>query len=155
MTEGMPVFRAPGRFERLFNRAFGWLIKKGYGLKHNYRLEVRGRRTGRVMSTPVNLLVWQRARYLVAPRGRTQWVRNAEQLGMVTLVKGVRRERVKVVAVDGPQKLEILKAYLDSYARTVQRFFPGVAAGSDAAAFAPHAAHYPVYAILPAMPPDF
>ncbi|MBI4692412.1 MAG: hypothetical protein HY749_00130 [Gammaproteobacteria bacterium] len=126
----MPVFRAPGRFERLFNRAFGWLIKKGYGLEHSYRLDVRGRRTGRVMSAPVNLLVRRRARYLVAPRGRTHRVRNAEQLGMVTLVKGVHRERVKVLAVDGPEKLDILKACLDSYARTVQRFFPDVEAGS-------------------------
>jgi len=42
--------------DRMVNRAFGLLVKLGLGLPHNYLLEVRGRKSGRVYSTPVNLL---------------------------------------------------------------------------------------------------
>ena len=51
-------------------------------------LEVRGRKTGALYSTPVDLLEERGTRYLVAPRGYTQWVRNAEISGEVTLRRG-------------------------------------------------------------------
>ena len=73
-----PAFRAPGRLEQLFNRAYGSLVGLGLGFPHSYLLEVRGRKSGRTYSTPIDLLELNGKRFLVAPRGRTQWVRNAE-----------------------------------------------------------------------------
>jgi hypothetical protein len=71
-------FLAPGALERILNRAFGTLVGLGLGLHHNYLLEARGRKSGRLHATPVNVLDLGGRRSLVAPRGRTQWVRNAE-----------------------------------------------------------------------------
>jgi len=85
-------FRAPTALERTFNRFFGFLVGLGLGLKHNYLLQVRGRKSGKLYSTPVDLLEMDGRRFLVAPRGRTQWVRNAEAAGEITLKKGSSRQ---------------------------------------------------------------
>ena len=59
-------------------------------------------------STPVDLLEYEGRRFLVAGRGRTQWVRNAEAAGEVVLKKGLKREQFHVRAVPNEEKLEIL-----------------------------------------------
>jgi hypothetical protein len=40
----------------MFNRAFGALVRMGLGFKRTYLLEVRGRTSGRLYSTSVDLL---------------------------------------------------------------------------------------------------
>jgi deazaflavin-dependent oxidoreductase (nitroreductase family) len=82
--------------DRVFNRLFGAFVALGLGLPHNVLLETRGRKTGRVYSTPVNVLALDDRRYLVAPRGATAWVRNAHASGTVTLRRGRRREEFRV-----------------------------------------------------------
>jgi deazaflavin-dependent oxidoreductase (nitroreductase family) len=142
------VFREPTAVEKIFNRTYGFLIGLGIGSGHAYLLEVRGRKSGRIFSTPVDLLERGGKRYLVAPRGRTQWVRNAEVAGEVTLKKGSTRQTFRLRALADAEKPEILKAYLDSFRREVQRYFP-VAAGSPAAAFVEIVASYPAFELLP------
>ncbi len=136
-------FEAPTRMERLFNRAFGLLLRLGIGLGHNYLLEVRGRKSGQLYSTPVDVLFLRDRMYLVAGRGYTQWVRNALANGSVTLRKGRMREDFQAVAVADADKPELLAAYLSRFKLTVQRYFP-VPAGSPATAFEPLAPRYPV-----------
>jgi hypothetical protein len=51
-------------------------------------VEVPGRRTGRLYSTPIDLLEFKQRRFLVAPRGRTEWVCNAESAGEIVLKEG-------------------------------------------------------------------
>jgi len=147
MAEARPFprnFKEPNAIDRIINRAFGFLLKLGIGLSHNYLLEVRGRKSGRTYATPVNVLEHEGRKYLVAPRGYTQWVRNAEASGEATLVRGAKRERVKLGAVPHEAKAELLKIYLDRFKLTVQRYFP-VPAGSPAKAFEPLAVRYPVF----------
>lgn len=139
-------FSQPNLVERILNRAFGFLLKLGIGLAHNYLLEVRGRKTGKVYSTPVNVLEYKGKKYLVAPRGYTQWVRNVETSGEATLMQRAERTKVRLRTVADEEKPEILKAYLDRFKLTVQRYFP-VAAGSPAEAFKSLAVRYPVYEI--------
>jgi deazaflavin-dependent oxidoreductase (nitroreductase family) len=146
---GAASFRRPNVLERFFNRAFGLLVGFGFGLKHNYLLQVRGRKSGRMCSTPVDLLELRGKRFLVAPRGRTQWVRNAEAAGEVVLKKGRSHARFRLRAIPEGEKPEVLKAYLDRFAPTVQRYFP-LPAGSPAEAFARLVAGYPAFELLPA-----
>lgn len=140
-------FRKPNLFERLLNKAFGALLGLGIGLRHNYLVEVRGRKTDRLYSTPVDLLEFKGRRFLVAPRGRTQWVRNAEAAGEVTLKRGVERWRFRVRIVSNDEKPKILKEYLDRFKLTVQRYFP-LEAGSESRAFVKIAERYPVFELL-------
>ena len=108
---------------------------------------MRGRKSGKLYSTPINLLELGGKRFLVAPRGRTQWVRNAETAGEVTLKKGKTRQRFRLRPIADADKPEILKAYLDNFKREVQQYFP-VAAGSSAQAFEPFAQIYPAFELI-------
>jgi hypothetical protein len=65
-------FMRPSPVDRIVNRVFGFLVKIGFGLPHNFLMEVRGRKSGRTYSTPVKVLIHENKRYLVAPRGDTQ-----------------------------------------------------------------------------------
>jgi deazaflavin-dependent oxidoreductase (nitroreductase family) len=141
-------FLKPSLTERVFNRIFALAIGFGFGLGHNYVIEVRGRKSGRIFSAPIDLLEFEGRRYLVAPRGETNWVRNARAAGRVVLRKGRRREEFAVREVVPAQRPELLKAYLDRFALTVQRYFP-LPRESPASEFAPIAERYPVFELIP------
>jgi deazaflavin-dependent oxidoreductase (nitroreductase family) len=142
-----PSFHKPSPLEALFNRALGFLVGLGIGPAYMQLLQVRGRKTGRVYSTPVNILEVGGKPYLVAPRGRTQWVRNAEATGETLLKRGRQKRKYRLRAVADTEKPQILKLYLDSYKSQVQQYFP-VSAGSPAATFHEIAANYPVFELL-------
>ncbi len=144
----MEHFNRPTALERLFNKLFGFLVGLGLALPHNYLLQVRGRKTGRLYSTPVDVLTRDGQRFLVAGRGYTQWVHNALASGTVSLKKCRQYEEFCLRAVSDEEKPAILKAYLDRFKLTVQRYFP-VPAGSPAEAFRPLATRYPVFELIP------
>jgi deazaflavin-dependent oxidoreductase (nitroreductase family) len=144
----MERFDRPTALERAFNKLFGLLVGLGLALPHNYLLEVRGRKSGRLYSTPVDVLERDGRRFLVAGRGQTQWVRNAAASGTVSLKKGRSSRDFRVYAVPDEEKPEILKAYLDRFKLTVQRYFP-VPAGSPAESFRPFVTRYPVFELIP------
>ena len=142
-------FLKPSLTERIFNRLFAIAIGFRIGLRHNYVVEVRGRKSGRMFSTPIDLLEIGGHRYLVAPRGETNWVRNARTAGRVGLRKGRQRDEFALREVGPAERPELLKAYLDRFALTVQRYFP-IPRGSPASEFAPIAGRYPVFELLAA-----
>ena len=143
-----PSFLAPTTGERLFNRAFGFLVGLGLAPAGFYLLEVRGRKSGKLYRTPVDVLDFQGKAYLVAPRGRTQWVRNAEAAGEVVLKRGSQRTTYGLKPVAFADRPPILKAYLDRFKSQVQRYFT-VQAGSPPEEFIPVAENYPVFELLP------
>jgi deazaflavin-dependent oxidoreductase (nitroreductase family) len=147
MNSSLPTFRAPTAIEHVFNRVFGSLVGMGLGFSHNYLLQVRGRKSGKIYSTPVDLLEIGGKRFLVAPRGRTQWVRNAEAAGEVVLKKGSSRQGFRLRAIPDAEKPEILKAYLDRFKTEVQRYFP-VPAGSPQETFVPLVDSYPAFELI-------
>lgn len=146
MDQSPKQFTQPSRLDVMVNRLFGFMVKLGLGLSHNFLLEVRGRKSGQIYSTPVNLLDYKNRKYLVAPRGNTQWVRNVIASQKATLVKGTKRENIRLRPIADHAKAEILKAYLDTYKLTVQRYFP-IPAGSPLKEFEPLAKRYPVFEI--------
>jgi len=148
MSSNLPAFREPTAIEKFFNRAMGWLVGLGLGPSRMRVLEVRGRKSGKIYATPVDLLELQGKSYLVAPRGRTQWVRNAEAAGEITLKRGRSRQRFRLRTISDNEKPPILKAYLDTFRREVQRYF-SVPAGSPAETMAAIAQHYPAFELLP------
>ncbi len=89
-------------------------------------LEVPGRKTGQPRRTPVNLLELGGERYLVAPRGHTQWVRNMRASGEGRLWLGRRSERFTATEVADEDKPPILRAYLKRWKAEVGVFFEGV-----------------------------
>jgi deazaflavin-dependent oxidoreductase (nitroreductase family) len=147
MNSALPTFREASTVETIFNRIFGFFVGLGLGFSYNYLLEVRGRKSGKLYSTPINLVELNGKSYLVAPRGRTQWVRNAEAAGEVMLKKGSTRQKFRLRPIPDADKPQILKAYLDTFKREVQRYFP-IPAGSPPEAFAALAGSYPAFELL-------
>ncbi len=144
VAEAVPSFQQPSTFERAFNRLFGLLVGLGIGLSHNYLLKVRGRKSGRIYSTPVNLLLVDGRKYLIAPRGNTQWVRNARSEGEISLQKGRSQQRFRVREIRDDDKPRLLKLYLDQFHTTVQRYF-SIPAGSRLGSFVGIATQYPTF----------
>jgi deazaflavin-dependent oxidoreductase (nitroreductase family) len=134
----------PSSSERFFNRLMGFLVGYGIGPRYMRLLQVRGRKSGKIFTTPVNLVVLDGRRYLVAARGDTAWSRNARVSGEVTLKRGSNLDRCRVVLVPDSDKPPVLKAFLDAYASQVQRFFP-VNAGAPVEAFREMAPQAPVF----------
>src|SRR5207244_10759816 len=145
---GNREFRPATAVERLFNRAFGVMVGLGLSPSYNHLLEVKGRKSGKIYSTPVNLHEVNGKQFLVAPRGRTQWVQNAEASGEITLKKPGRRRSDRLRPMTAAEKPEVLKSYLMRYRGAVQRFFP-VRPDAPLAAFAEITDGYPAFELIP------
>ena len=124
-------YQQPGWFTKhVFNPSVAGLTRLGVSLVGSRVLEVRGRKSGEWRGTPVNPLGFEGERYIVAPRGETQWVRNLRASGEGRLRKGHRTEAFTATEVPDEEKLPLLRAYLKKWAWEVGAFFQGV--GADA-----------------------
>lgn len=146
MTDVTQNFVRPSTVEKIFGRVLTSLIWIGLIRGHFYVLEVRGRKSGRVVSLPVDPIAFEGHRYLVCARGNSQWVRNARAAGEVVIARALHRDRYVVHELPAAARPPILKAYLDRFASEVQRFFP-VPKGSPVTAFNDLATRYPVFEI--------
>ena len=114
----------------MFNPFVARCTRWGISLWGSRVLEVPGRTSGEIRTTPVNVLTIGESRYLVAPRGTTQWVRNVRAAGSCDLRVGRRVEHVSVEEIADDDKPDILRAYLRRWKWEVGQFFDGV--GPDA-----------------------
>lgn len=115
-----------GKGENLFHRGVAWLARHGVSVMGTRLLSVRGRKSGELRSTPVNLMHVDGERYLVAPRGHTQWVRNLRAAGEGQLTLGRRTETFHAIELSDEDKPPLLRTYLEKWAWEVGRFFEGV-----------------------------
>ena len=138
----------PNWFTRnVFNRVVAVLTRLGISVWGSRVLEVRGRRSGKPRRVPVNLLPLDGTRYLVAPRGHTQWVRNLRAAGRGHLLIGRRREPFVAVEIPDAEKEPILRAYLERWKWEVGQFFGGVDASSPSEELRRIAPDHPVFRI--------
>lgn len=131
----------------VFNRTVGALTRLGLSVYGSRVLAVRGRSSGEWRTTPVNLLSLGGDRYLVAPRGVTQWVRNIRASGDGELRVGRRRERIRVQELNDDEKPPVLRAYLRRWRMEVGVFFQGVGPDASDADLRRIAPGYPVFRI--------
>jgi deazaflavin-dependent oxidoreductase (nitroreductase family) len=125
-------YQRPDWFTKhVFNPMVAGLTRLGLSVAGSRVLEVPGRKSGTPRRTPVNLLSLDGERYLVAPRGHTQWVRNLRASGSGRLLVGRRAEAFSAVELDDLEKPGVLRAYLKRWKWEVGQFFGGV--GPDSA----------------------
>jgi deazaflavin-dependent oxidoreductase (nitroreductase family) len=143
-----PRFQEPGWFTRnVFNRVVAVLTRIGLDVAGSRVLEVKGRKSGEWRKTPVNLLLFEGDRYLVAPRGHTQWVRNIRVSGAGRLVLGRRVEEFTASELPDDEKPPLLRAYLRKWKWEVGAFFGGVGPDSDDDELRRIAPDHPVFRI--------
>ena len=147
----MPAhYRAPGWFTRnVFNRAVSFLTRHGVSVLGSRVLAVKGRTTGVWRTTPVNLLDHQGHRYLVSPRGESQWVRNLRVAGTGELRVGRRTATFRGREMSDEEKTPVLRAYLKRWKFEVGVFFDGVGPDSTDAEILAIAAEHPAFEVLP------
>jgi deazaflavin-dependent oxidoreductase (nitroreductase family) len=133
---------------RVFNALIGFLVSLGVGPAYCHQLQVRGRKSGRIYTTPVNLIERDDKHWLVAPRGRAQWTINAEAAGEIVLKRGSQRKTYAIRVTAPEERPVLLKQYLDAFPSQVQSFF-SVKAGAPVSEFAAVASQHPVYELLP------
>jgi deazaflavin-dependent oxidoreductase (nitroreductase family) len=124
-------FKRPGWFTRnIFNRAVAAATRLGISVAGSRVLEVKGRKSGKPYRTPVNLLTLDGERYLVSPRGNTQWSRNLRARGSGRLLLGRRSEPFTATELADDDKPPVLREYLRRWGWEVGAFFDGVGADS-------------------------
>ena len=143
-----PHYREPGWFTRnVFNRLIAWLTRRGVSVWGSRELRVKGRKSGEWRTVPVNLLTLDDHRYLVAPRGETQWVRNLRAIGTGELRVGKHVEPFRGVELADSDKPVVLRAYLRRWKMEVGVFFDGVSADSPDEEVARIAPDHPVFRV--------
>lgn len=147
-------YRAPGWFTRnVLNRAIARLTRSGVSIMGSRVLESRGRKTGELRCTPVNLLVIDGREYLVSARGHGQWVRNVRaDGGRLTLILGRRRTAyvARELGADDTRTAPVLRAYLKRWKAEVGAFFDGVGPDSSDAELTAIASRHPIFELAAA-----
>lgn len=139
-------FQEPGWFTRnVFNPSVAGLMKLGISVMGSRVLEVKGRKSGQWRATPVNLLTFEGDRYLVAPRGHTQWVRNMRVSGGGRLKLGRHTEDFKATELSPEAAVPVLRAYLKKWKWEVGAFFGGTGPDSTDAELLAIAPDHPVF----------
>lgn len=141
-------YLAPDRFTlKVMNPTVAWLARHGISLLGSRELRIRGRKSGLVRSNVVNVLELDGRRYLVAPRGTTEWVRNLRAAGEGELRIGRRVEAFVAEELADADKLPVLRAYLRKWAWEVGQFFEGVDKDSTDEELAAIAPGFPVFGL--------
>jgi len=137
-----------GRANRLTNLLFRALTRLGLGARYRHILTVPGRRTGRLYATPVDVIELDGSRYLVAGYGPAGWVRNARAAGEVTLSRGRRTTRFRVVEAEAEEAIPVLRQYI-TVIRVTRAYFDASPNSPDDAVAAELRRHA-VFRLVPA-----
>jgi deazaflavin-dependent oxidoreductase (nitroreductase family) len=143
------LHKHPGRFTNVSRPIVMGLSRGGISILGSRVLEVRGRKSGQWRRTPVNLLTVAGERYLVAPRGRTQWVRNLRASGEGRLLLGRRSEPFAATEITDAEKPPVLRAYIKRWRLVLGSFFEGVRPDAPDAELRRIAPNHPVFRLGP------
>ena len=128
---------------RVGNMLITPLTRLGLVGRRTHILTVSGRKSGRRYSTPVQLVFANGRRYLVAPYGERQWVKNARAAGEVELGRARRTSRYRIEELGPEEAAPILQEYLRT-TRIVKPYFD-VDAAAPLEAFIAEARSHPVF----------
>jgi deazaflavin-dependent oxidoreductase (nitroreductase family) len=132
-----------GLIRRLVNVVVRIGVWTGLAPRRFHLLTVRGRRSGKPRSTPIIVLTLGEERWLVAPYGEREWVKNARAAGRVTLRRAHRTETITVEEVGALQAASVLKHYLSE--TPITRPFFTVTPDAPLADFVREAPRHPVF----------
>ena len=142
----MTVYHKPSGMTKLFNSIFGLFAGIGLTPKKSVMLEVKGRRSGEPRSVPVNWVEDDGNRYLVSPRGESEWVRNVRADGGRAVLRHGKRESVRLEELPAGERAPIIQAYLKENAMATKQHF-GIDPKAGLAEFERIAHLHPVFRI--------
>jgi deazaflavin-dependent oxidoreductase (nitroreductase family) len=131
--------------DRIRDALITMLVHAGVNMGTTSLLTVRGRTSGQPHTVPVILVEQDGHRFLVAPYGVVQWVRNIRAAGTATLTRGRRSEGISVTELPAREAAPILKQYL-LHVRAVGPYFDATK-DSPLESFEREAPRHPVFQI--------
>jgi deazaflavin-dependent oxidoreductase (nitroreductase family) len=140
-------YRRPTMLTRAFNRVVGWLASRGLTPSDTITLEVKGRRSGMIRSNVVTWVEQDEERYLVSPRGESEWVRNVRAADGEAVIRRRGGQKVRLEEVRAEERAPIIKAYLAKTKMATRQHF-GVDAKAEIEEFEAIAARHPVFRIV-------
>jgi len=114
-------YNKPSGATKKMNSFMGWLSGLGIGPKKQVQLTTRGRKSGLPRTVAVNVVEYNGNRYLVAPRGNTEWARNAVVNGEATVKHG-KSQDVRLVDVPAAERVPIIQKYVKETAIVRKEF---------------------------------
>jgi deazaflavin-dependent oxidoreductase (nitroreductase family) len=145
----MTPYHKPSGFVKLMNSFIGRLGAMGLVPGDTIQLQVKGRRSGQMRSNAVTWVDYQGHRYLVAPRGNTEWVRNVKAAGGEAVLKRRKAEKVRLEELPAEQRAPIIKAYNKKLGAVTRREF-GIDGDASVEEHEKIAERHPVFRITPA-----
>jgi deazaflavin-dependent oxidoreductase (nitroreductase family) len=133
---------------RAVNAICALLTRLGWGKAYRHLLTVRGRKTGRRYSVPVDVMTVDGRRYLVAAYGEVSWVSNVRATGEASLSRRGRERHVRLRELDPRESIRVLRTYYQEV--PVTRPYFDVTADATDAEFEAEARRHPVFEILDA-----
>lgn len=144
--DGPPPYRK-SLWRRALNAVVRPLAKAGLTGPRTHLLTVSGRTSGTPWSTPVSIVRFGDERWLVAPYGDRNWVKNARAAGIVELRRGRRSERLRVEELAPTDAVPVLREYYRA-GRTTRPFF-AVTLDSSPEEWLADAPMHPVFLLVP------
>ncbi|BBY30071.1 nitroreductase family deazaflavin-dependent oxidoreductase [Mycolicibacterium sediminis] len=138
-------YNRPNRAARAFNEVLRWLAEAGISVAGSCAIRVRGRTSGQMRGVVVNVLEVDGRRYLVSPRGNTQWARNARAAGQIEMGSRRRSRVVNVTELADDAKPAIIAPYVDRWHWEVKGHVAGLTPESSAAEIRAAAPSIPVF----------
>jgi len=142
------IYRRPSKPVQWMNGFMSWLASKGIGPSRMITLEVKGRRSGHVRSTVVNVVEYEGEQYLVSPRGESEWVRNVRAAGGEAVIRHGGRQKVKLLEIIAAERAPIIKKYLKENTLSTKAHF-GIEPDAPLEGFQRIAERHPVFRIIP------
>jgi deazaflavin-dependent oxidoreductase (nitroreductase family) len=110
--------RVPRRV-RYFGRILKFLLVTGMPMGPNRLVTIRGRKSGLPRTTPLAIIEVGGRRWVWAPWGEVQWVRNLRAAGRATIAVRGRKEEVSATELDPTQRLGFFRDILGPLARGI------------------------------------
>jgi len=132
-------------WRRALNALVRPLARLGLTGPRTHLLTVPGRKSGKPWSTPVSIVEEGGQRWLVAPYGERNWVKNARAAGWVELRRGRRDERLAVEELSPEDAVPVLRRYYE-LAYVTRPFFDVTLSSSDEEWLA-EAPRHPVFSL--------
>jgi hypothetical protein len=144
----MTVYHKPSGAVKLMNAFIGRLASFGLIPGGTAQLQVKGRRSGQTRSVAVTLVEHEGSRFLVAPRGTTEWVRNVRAADGRAVLRHGKSESIRLEEIPVERRAPIIKPYIKKTARVTEREF-GIRADAPMEEFERVAPDHPVFRIVP------
>ena len=134
---------------RISNTLMGTLVQLGVPVGLMHQLTVPGRKSGQPRTTTIAVIQHEGGRYILAPYGVVDWVRNLRAAGKATLTRSRKTETVIATELPPKEAALILKATTNAGPSFLRAYYD-TNANSTLAEFEQEALRHPVFQIHPA-----